>query len=86
MNVGVKELRSNLRRYLETAQRGEEVTVTERGRPVARIVPASGRSRYEELVANGTITPAQRPKQPSEAYPRILADVSLSDIVLEQRK
>lgn len=86
MDVGVKELRGNLRHWLETVQQGAEITVTERGRPIARIVPAAGQSAYERLVAEGVITPAERPRQADRAYPRVDADVSLSDIVLEQRR
>jgi predicted nucleic acid-binding protein len=35
LDVGVKALRDHLRQWLEAVQRGEEVTVTERGKPVA---------------------------------------------------
>ena len=44
-----------------------EVTVTERGRPVARLFPASGPSAYERLVARAVITPARRPKRPKSS-------------------
>ncbi len=86
MDVGVKELRGNLRHWLEAVQGGAEITVTERGRPIARIVPAAGNPTYERMVAEGLITPAKRRRQPDRAYPRVDADVSLSDIVLEQRR
>jgi prevent-host-death family protein len=39
-NVGVRELRQNLSRYLERVKEGETLTVTERGREVARLVPS----------------------------------------------
>lgn len=38
--VGVRELRQNLSRYLERVKEGETLTVTERGREVARLVPS----------------------------------------------
>ncbi|MGH7231793.1 MAG: type II toxin-antitoxin system Phd/YefM family antitoxin [Nitrospiraceae bacterium] len=38
--VGVRELKNRLSRYLKRVQAGEELTVTERGKTVARIVPA----------------------------------------------
>jgi len=37
--VGVRELRQNLSKYLERVKAGETLTVTERGREVARVVP-----------------------------------------------
>ncbi len=37
--VAVTELKASLSRYLAGVKVGEEVVVTERGRPIARIVP-----------------------------------------------
>jgi antitoxin (DNA-binding transcriptional repressor) of toxin-antitoxin stability system len=37
VTVGVREFRENLRAYLERVRAGEEVVVTERGTPIARI-------------------------------------------------
>jgi prevent-host-death family protein len=39
-SVGVRELRQNLSRYLERVKAGESLTVTERGREVARLTPS----------------------------------------------
>lgn len=38
--VGVRELRQNLSRYLAEVKEGESFTVTERGREVARLSPS----------------------------------------------
>jgi len=35
----VSELKANLSRYLARVKRGEEVVVTERGEPIAKLVP-----------------------------------------------
>lgn len=40
--ASVSQLRASPGRYLARVKAGEEVLVTERGRPVARIVPLSG--------------------------------------------
>lgn len=37
--ASVKEVRDNLRAYLDRAEAGEEIAVMRRGREVARIVP-----------------------------------------------
>ena len=37
VTVGVREFRENLRAYLDRVKAGEEVVVTERGRPIARL-------------------------------------------------
>jgi prevent-host-death family protein len=47
--VGVRELRQNLSKYLDRVKAGESLTVTERGREVARLVP-SGESRVQRLL------------------------------------
>jgi prevent-host-death family protein len=86
MDVGVKELRDHLRHWLDAVQRGEEITVTERGRPVARIVPSNGRSTYDRLVAEGVITPASRPRRAESEHVHVVANGSVSDIVIEQRR
>lgn len=39
MDVAVSELRANLKTYVDRARSGERVVVTERGVPVARLVP-----------------------------------------------
>lgn len=62
--VGIKELRENLRSYLERVKAGEDVLVTERGKPIARLTPHGRASRRDELIANGTLTPAKRPWDP----------------------
>jgi prevent-host-death family protein len=43
VKVSVRELKSRLSEYLRRAENGEEVLVTSRGRPVARLMPARKR-------------------------------------------
>lgn len=61
-SIGVRELRQNASKYLDRVKRGESIEVTERGVPVAVLgpVPAVTKSRYEELVEQGRITPAKQ--------------------------
>lgn len=57
-SIGVRELRQNASRYLREVKRGETVEVTERGEPVARLVPIPEReSTYDRMVAEGRIIP-----------------------------
>jgi prevent-host-death family protein len=56
-DVGVRELKQRLSEYLDRAERGELLRVTERGRPKALLGPLPGRGRVEEGVAEGWITP-----------------------------
>jgi prevent-host-death family protein len=58
--VGVRALKQNASAVVAEAAAGGEVTITDRGRPVAQLVPiASG--RLNELVAAGRARPAKRP-------------------------
>ena len=58
--VGVRELRQNLSRYLRRAAAGERLEVTERGRPVALLGPVGeSESPVRRLVASGRAESAQ---------------------------
>lgn len=61
-SVGVRELRQNLSKYLDRVKAGEGLTVTERGRVVARLVPAGAAVEpYEDLAARfGATVPLER--------------------------
>jgi len=43
--IGVYEAKTQLPRLLDEVERGESVTITRHGRPVARLVPVGGRRR-----------------------------------------
>jgi prevent-host-death family protein len=59
--VGVRELRQNLSVYLERVIAGERLAVTDRGRPVAMLIPLSPASTLvERLVAEGRAIPARK--------------------------
>ena len=83
--TGIRDLRDHLSRYLERVQAGEELTVTDRGRPVARLVPVGERRPFDQLVADGIIDPAatSRRDRPAE---RVAAHTPVSDLVVEQRR
>jgi prevent-host-death family protein len=52
--VGIRELKQNPSAVLAEVKNGEVVTITERGVPIARIVPAA-LSPLEEMIANGEV-------------------------------
>jgi prevent-host-death family protein len=61
--VGVAQLRRELKEWLERASSGEDVVVTDRGRPIARLVAVEGESVLDRLERDGVISgrPAGRP-------------------------
>lgn len=61
--VGVRELKNRLTHYLGRAKRGEEVVVTERGKPIAVLqsvraveTPKSLDARLAQLAASGLVS------------------------------
>jgi prevent-host-death family protein len=55
MEVGVRELKQQLSKYLDRVAAGEEILVTDRGRPKARLVPVVEHGLYEQGVQEGWI-------------------------------
>ncbi|HEU0337476.1 MAG TPA: type II toxin-antitoxin system prevent-host-death family antitoxin [Gaiellaceae bacterium] len=85
MEVGIRELRAELSRWLKRVEAGEELTVTDRGRPVARITPTDRRSKLDELIAAGIVEPAPQPWRGPLPAP-IKTKGTVSDLVREQRR
>jgi prevent-host-death family protein len=83
--AGVRELRDHLSRYLERVRAGEELTVTDRGRPIARLVPVGGTTTLDRLIAEGLVAPAASRRR-ARPRTRVSATVPVSDLVAEQRR
>lgn len=58
IQIGVRELRQNASRYLAEVARGETVELTNRGRLIARMVPARS-GPWDDMVESGRVTLAQ---------------------------
>jgi prevent-host-death family protein len=70
--VGLKILKNKLSEYVRLAAAGETVVITDRGRPVAEIVPPrpEPQSVIERGIREGWITPASNPgSKPPAAKP-----------------
>ena len=83
--VGIRELRDNLSRYIRKVQEGNEVVVTDHGNAVALIVPLDGARLVDRLVKEGVVT---RPEDISRRRPaeRITPSEPVSPLVAEQRR
>lgn len=89
VEVGIRELRLNLSRYVAQAKTGTEVIVTDHGRPVARLTRiGDDEDTFARLVREGKITPAKRPKRTSLPPPVELQGEGplVSEMVLEDRR
>ena len=84
MEIGVRELRDQLSRHLAEVREGRTVTVTDHGRPIARIVPVQRPTKLEQLREEGRI---QRARTRKHLAPAPLATAgTVSDLVREQRR
>ena len=62
--MGIRELRQHASRYVEAARRGETITVTDRGTPVARLVPLSPLENHlADVIAAHQLVPPQRSRR-----------------------
>jgi prevent-host-death family protein len=86
LEVGVRELRDHLSRWLDEVKDGGEILITERGRPVARLVPSSAPSRLASLIAEGVVTPPSVPRRPAATFQRVRSSGNVSELVAEQRR
>ncbi|HLG01604.1 MAG TPA: type II toxin-antitoxin system prevent-host-death family antitoxin [Acidimicrobiia bacterium] len=83
--VGVRELKQNASRVLERVKQGEALEVTDRGQPVALIVPIPKGGVVERLIAEGRATsprgnlselpPPRRPRAGTRLPSEVLADL-----------
>jgi prevent-host-death family protein len=84
VEVGIRELRDQLSRHLAHVREGRTVTVTDHGRPIARIVPVLRPTKLEQLRREGRV---QRARALKKAAPTPLATkATVSDLVDEQRR
>ncbi|MBX7159617.1 MAG: type II toxin-antitoxin system prevent-host-death family antitoxin [Acidimicrobiia bacterium] len=84
MDVGVRELRDHLSRYLERVRAGDELVVTDRGRAIARMVPVDSERPLDRMIADGFVTPARRMR--TSVRPAVEARGTVSDLVRDQRR
>jgi prevent-host-death family protein len=85
-NVGVRELRQNLSRYLDRVKGGETLVVTEHGREVARLVPLGSRPYAEVAARFGTDVPGERLEDIAERLRPIGAPGGTTDAFLAESR
>lgn len=91
-SVGIKELKNRLTYYLRRTKQGEEVVVTERGKPIALIqaIQSAERivsldARLARLAAQGLVTlPTRKPMR--KVRPVKISGLPVSRIILEDRR
>lgn len=84
--IGVREFKNGASQYIDRVEAGEILTVTRRGKPVARVVPAGMPSGISELIGAGKARwNGRRPTLPTPVTLRGEGPLA-SDYVIEGRR
>lgn len=87
MDVTVSTLRAELSSWIERAREGEEIVVTDRGTPVARLLAVGTAPLLDQLVARGVVSKPRRADRPAaRRADRVHASGPVADLVSEQRR
>lgn len=87
MDVPVSVLRAELADWIERVRAGEEVVVTDRGTPVARLVAVDAAPLLDQLTRRGVLGRPRRAARPTaRGAARAQASLPVSELVSEQRR
>lgn len=85
--VGVAQLRRELKDWLERARSGDEIVITERGRPVARLCGIDVAPLLDRLTGEGCISgPSRMPRPSARGRVRTRATGAVADLVVADRE
>lgn len=79
ISIGIREAKVHLSKLLKKVQRGQTIILTDRGKPVGRIVPVPKENlpltdRINELESQGWIEPRKKKKAKNILLPLPLPD------------
>jgi len=86
--VGIRQLKTHLSRYLRRVKAGETLVVTEHGRPIGRILP-TGRpleQRIQDAMDAGILEWDGRPWHREGPSVPLHGERSVSDLIVEDRE
>lgn len=91
VSAGIKEVKNNLSRLLARVKAGEEILITKRGRPIARIVKENNgdksiRAALEPLVQGGLVTLPNRSILKDRISAVEVPGKPVSEMVIEDRR
>ena len=87
IEVGVRELRDHLSRWIDEARRGRSIVITDRGKPVARLTALEEMPPgLLRMIAEGRAQLPTAPAEPAGVRLRVKAKGSVSELVRDQRR
>ena len=88
-SVGLREINQAFSRYMKIVKAGEDVLITERGRPIAVIKPVAPETdtatKLLHLEADGLLAPPCKEGRPKNHPPISLSGQSLAQTVSDMR-
>ncbi len=88
MTVGVRELKTQLSKYLRQVKAGRTIVITEHGKTVGRIVPAEATlaEKLEAMRRAGLIRWNGKKLKPMKPIARLRGGKSIADLISENRE
>jgi prevent-host-death family protein len=85
--VGIAQLRRELKDWLDRAQAGEDVVITDRGRPVVRLTGIDTGPLLDRLADEGCLSRAPAATRPTaRSRARVTAEGEVSTLVVAERE
>lgn len=79
-------LRAELKQWIDAARSGQDVVITDRGVPVARLSPIASTDLLTRLQREGVIVPPTLPRPAAEAHDRNRPAQALSGLARRLRR
>jgi prevent-host-death family protein len=86
VDVAMSTFRAEMASWMDRVRDGEELVITDRGTPVARLVPVGSISLIESLTEKGLLSRPGGPRPVARDEVRVHADGSVSVYVTNQRR
>jgi len=88
VTVGIRQLKEQLSHYMDQVKTGATVVVTERGKPVGRIVPVtpSLEDRLQQLAEANLLAWSGRKLRPTVPAARVQGPKTVAELLLEDRE
>lgn len=83
--VGIRELKAKLSHYLDRAEAGETIVVTDRGRAKVEIRMLSVEERLAQLASEGRVTPARETRRREVVPLRLKGRMTVDEVLREDR-
>lgn len=88
ITIGIRELKTRLGTYIRRVRAGETVIITDRGKPVGRIIPvkSSPEAQVQELIQAGLVAWSENKLTRRAPVARTHGKTTVADLLIEDRE